>query len=215
MGQAESFRRAKSECLFAIQSGPPGPGCAKIAADAVPHLRLSLPNQRARSVGAAFGRPQAHTAWPCLRGRFFSAVGATLAVARKPSPGGRLPLSRGRFPLSGGNGRRPKGVGMMSRSDRGDRERWHGEAVADEGTMIERFRSSQGDFAACGRRVTLPTAARRRKVHSTPFPPGGENCVRSLAPPLPGEPASLGFAGSNEGLGKTPPGTRPTGTPCP
>ena len=65
------------------------------------------------------------------------------------------------------------------------------------------------NFAACGRRVTLPTAARRRKVHSTPFPPGGENCVRSLAPPLPGEPASLGFAGSNEGLGKTPPGTAP------
>ena len=52
-------------------------------------------------------------------------------------------------------------------------------------------------------------AARRRKVHSTPFPPGGENCVRSLAPPLPGEPASLGFAGSNEGLGKAPPGTAP------
>ena len=42
--------------------------------------------------------------------------------------------------------------GEMSRSDRGDRERWHGEAVTDEGTMIERFRSSQGDFAACGRR---------------------------------------------------------------
>ena len=65
------------------------------------------------------------------------------------------------------------------------------------------------NFAAYGRRVTLPTAARRRKVHSTPFPPGGENCVRSLAPPLPGEPASLGFAGSDEGLGKTPPGTAP------
>ena len=32
-------------------------------------------------------------------------------------------MSRGRFPLSGGNGRRPKGVGMMSRSDRGDRDR--------------------------------------------------------------------------------------------
>ena len=64
-------------------------------------------------------------------------------------------------------------------------------------------------FAACGRRPTLPTAARRRKVHSTPFPPGGENCVCSLAPPLPGEPASLGFVGSNEGLGKTPPGTAP------
>ena len=29
--------------------------------------------------------------------------------------------------------------GEMSRSDRGDRERWHGEAVTDEGAMIERF----------------------------------------------------------------------------
>ena len=51
------------------------------------------------------------------------------------------------------------------------------------------------DFAACGRRVTLPTAARRRKVRLSPFPPGGENCARSLAPPLPGEPASLGGTG--------------------
>ena len=59
------------------------------------------------------------------------------------------------------------------------------------------------------RRPTLPMSARRRKVHSTAFPPGGENCVRSLAPPLPGEPASLGFAGSNEGLSKTPPGPTP------
>ena len=118
----------------------------------------------------------------------------------------------------------------MSRSDRGNRDRCprrgrmrglppkafppRGEGgwpsgQTDEGAMIEQFRFLQGGFAACGRRVTLPTAARRRKVHSTPFPPGGENCVRSLAPPLPGEPASLGFAGSNEGLGKTPPGTAP------
>ena len=55
---------------------------------------------------------------------------------------------------------------------------------------------SQGDFAACGRRVPLPMAARRRKVRLSPFPPDGENCARSLAPPLPGEPAALGFAGS-------------------
>ena len=38
---------------------------------------------------------------------------------------------------------------------------------------MERFRSSQGDFAACGRRVTLPTAAkspkRRRGRLRTPF----------------------------------------------
>ena len=163
MGQAESFRRAKSECLFAIQSGPPGPGCAKIAADAVPHLRLSLPNQRARSVGAAFGRPQAHTAWPCLRGRFFSAVGATLAVARKPSPGGRLPLSRGRFPLSGGNGRRPKGVGMMSRSDRGDRERWHGEAVADEGADFGLGLLYAERISPPRRRVSFPAMGKKPK----------------------------------------------------
>ena len=52
-----------------------------------------------------------------------------------------------------------------------------------------------GSFAACGRRVTLPMAARRRKVRLSPFPPDGENCARSLAPPLPGEPAALGFAG--------------------
>ena len=65
------------------------------------------------------------------------------------------------------------------------------------------------NFAAYGRRVTLPMAARRRKVRLSPFPPSGENCVRSLAPPLPGEPASLVFAGSNEGLGKAPPGRLP------
>ena len=36
---------------------------------------------------------------------------------------------------------------------------------------------------------------RRRKVRSTPFPPEDENHVRSLAPPLPAGPASLGFGG--------------------
>lgn len=45
----------------------------------------------------------------------------------------------------------------------------------------------------------MPTATRRRKVRSTPFPPGGENCVRSLAPPFPNKPASLGFVGSPKG----------------
>ena len=51
-----------------------------------------------------------------------------------PPTGGRLPLSRGRFPLSGGNGRRPKGVGMMSRRDRGDRDRCpSAHTGADEG----------------------------------------------------------------------------------
>ena len=46
------------------------------------------------------------------------------------------------------------------------------------------------------RRPTLPVAARRRKVRLSPFPPDGENCDRALAPPLPGEPAALSFAGS-------------------
>ena len=37
---------------------------------------------------------------------------------------------------------------------------------------------------------------RRRKVRSAPFPPDGENSTRSLAPPLPIGPASLGSDGS-------------------
>ena len=74
---------------------------------------------------------------------------------------------------------------------------------------VASFFLNQGNFAACGRLVTLPMAARRRKVRLSPFPPGGENCARSLAPPLPGEPASLGFAGRDGRLGKTPPGTAP------
>ena len=51
--------------------------------------------------------------------------------------------------------------------------------------MIERFRSSQGDFAACGRRVTLPTAAkspkrRRGLLRGAPF-----RCSKSpTLPPL-------------------------------
>ena len=34
---------------------------------------------------------------------------------------------------------------------------------------------------------------RRRKVRSAPFPPDGENCARSLAPPLQIEPAYAGL----------------------
>ena len=42
----------------------------------------------------------------------------------------------------------------------------------------------------------LPVScARRRKVRLTPFPPRGENCVRSLAPPFPTQPAPLGLRG--------------------
>ena len=39
------FRRAKSERLFTITSGPLGPGFAKITAGAVPLLRLALPSR--------------------------------------------------------------------------------------------------------------------------------------------------------------------------
>ena len=41
-------RRAKSERLSAVPSGPLGPGFAKIAAAAAPQPRLALPNQRLR-----------------------------------------------------------------------------------------------------------------------------------------------------------------------
>ena len=46
---AEHFRRAKQECLGAVSSGPTG-GLSgrKIGTDAVPLLRLGLPNQRSR-----------------------------------------------------------------------------------------------------------------------------------------------------------------------
>ena len=59
----QNFRRAKSEWLFTITSGPLGPGCSKIAAGAIPRLRLAWPSRwwlvrsrRARPPGrAAFG----------------------------------------------------------------------------------------------------------------------------------------------------------------
>ena len=66
MSQAKYFRRAKSEWSLAIPSGPTGAlGLQKFRVYAIPRLRLAMPSQRLRSVFA---------------------VGATLAVARKPSP---------------------------------------------------------------------------------------------------------------------------------
>ena len=62
LGRAKHFRRAKSEWLSAISSGPLGPGFAKIAAAAIPQLRLAWLSQRSRpfsAVGAAhLGRPR-------------------------------------------------------------------------------------------------------------------------------------------------------------
>ena len=69
-----------------------------------------------------------------------------------------------------------------------------GGKVAPKGPDEGAVEFLQGDSAVCGRRVTLPTAARRHKVRMSPFPPGGENCDRSLAPPLQRKPAALGFA---------------------
>ena len=40
-----------------------------------------------------------------------------------------------------------------------------------------------------------PQTHRRRKVRFVSFPPYGENCTRSLAPPLPTKTAPLGFRG--------------------
>ena len=44
----QNFRRAKSERLSAVPSGPLSPGLAKIVAAAAPQPRLTLPNQRPR-----------------------------------------------------------------------------------------------------------------------------------------------------------------------
>ena len=54
---------------------------------------------------------------------------------------------------------------------------------------------------------------RRRKVRSTPFPPDGENSTRSLAPPLPIGPASLGSDGSPDSPGRDKPVPRPKPPP--
>ena len=59
--------------------------------------------------------------------------------------------------------------------------------------------------------VETGTPPRRRKVRLAPFPPDGENCARSLAPPLQTGPAALGFAGRDGRLAKTPPGTAQDG----
>ena len=56
------FPARKNGVVSAISSGPLGPGFAKIAAAAISQLRLSLPNQRSRSVfprrGDPCGRPE-------------------------------------------------------------------------------------------------------------------------------------------------------------
>ena len=67
---------------------------------------------------------------------------------RKTGVQGPTPLIKGRWPKA-----------------RGDRERWLAEGQTDEGATIERFRSSQGDFAACGRRVSFWMPRKKPKRH--------------------------------------------------
>ena len=74
--------------------------------------------------------------------------------------------------------------------------RWHGEAVTDEGAMIEKFRSLQGSFAAPAASDFLDAQKVTKKA-----PGGGRNrrfgrasrlhAARPLEPPLQGLPLGL------------------------
>ena len=111
MGWAKNFRRAKSEWLSAIFSGPLGPGIPKIEAGAAPPPRLTLPSQRSR---------------------FVFCVGATARVARKPSPLGEgAERSEADEVGRGGTPGRPQAFPLQG-------GRWHGEAVTDEGGFLKR-----------------------------------------------------------------------------
>ena len=65
----------------------------------------------------------------------------------KPSPWGPTPLVKGRCREA------TEGIGKGG---------WP-PGQTDEGTIIERFRFSQGGFAACGRRVTFPAMGKSPK----------------------------------------------------
>ena len=90
---AEHFRRAKSEWQSIFTPGHWALSLQKLGPGAVPQLRLSLPNQRARSVfavGAAhLGRPGTarwgHRALQKIKRTFGYAVGAG-ALTRPPVP---------------------------------------------------------------------------------------------------------------------------------
>ena len=57
---------------------------------------------------------------------------------------------------------------MMSQSDRGDRERWHGEAVTDEGTMRNRLLCVGRDDSARRRCLPFFAGGFRRQSGETP-----------------------------------------------
>ena len=72
------------------------------------------------------------------------------------------------------------------------RQPWRGGIRASKAREFSRRRGA-------GTTPALPAECtphcRRRKVRLTPFPPDGENCARSLAPPLPTGTAPLGSCG--------------------
>ena len=112
----------------------------------LPTRRPGLPRLRRR--GGTLGRPPTKQAYStlipniCIQTSHKGINPSLFEQAQSlPPTGGRLPLSRGRFPLSGGNGRRPKGVGMLSRRDRGDRDRCpSAHTGADEGAPRPQMR---------------------------------------------------------------------------
>ena len=109
---AEHFRRAKSEWQSIFTPGHWALSLQKLGPGAVPQLRLSLPNQRARSVfavGAAhLGRPGTarwgHRALQKIKRTFGYAVGAG-ALTRPPSPATQLEPHRNKGALKKGSSR--------------------------------------------------------------------------------------------------------------
>ena len=82
------------------------------------------------------------------------------------------------------------------------------ESFAFAGTLlIEMLRAAKPPFrqgfVLRTKRLYAPFGAphRRRKVRLSPFPPDGENCARSLAPPLPTRPAAAGLGRGTPLLG--------------
>ena len=96
----QNFRRAKMEWLSAIQSGPLGPGFAKIAAAAAPQPRLALPNQRLRcGFRRRGGCPHPPARWNMDCGPRGTLIRHGFAVPPYPfCPFGTFPPDRGNRP---------------------------------------------------------------------------------------------------------------------
>ena len=122
LGQAEHFRRASSSRITYPSLRPDG------QSSLTPSLLLSNANPlrwalrwgppSAAYLGGKLRPVRFHScAWLCRT----NAPGAKFAVGAAPC--GRpqaFPLPGGRFPLSGGNGRRPKGVGIGAERSEAD-----------------------------------------------------------------------------------------------